>query len=75
MKCILDMGADCLLESVHNLDRGHVCMACQVRQNTIAVGHWHAQLLSNLAIAGALIESMDGIRDELKRLPEVSEQG
>jgi len=70
MKCILDRGADCLLESIHNLDRGHVCTACQVRQQRIAVGHWHAKLLSNLAITGALIERVDCIRDELKNLTE-----
>ena len=72
MKCILDTEADCLLESVHNLDRGHVCMACQVRQQSIAVGDWHACLLSNLAIATALFDSVNAIRDELKRL---SKQG
>ena len=77
MKCILDSGTDCLLECVHNLDRGYVCMACQVRQHNIAVGHWHAKLLSNLAITGALIDEVkgirdevEGIRDELKRLSE-----
>ena len=72
MKCIFDREVDCLLECIHNLDRGHVCMACQVRQNTTAVRHWHAKLLSNLAIAGALVDSVDSIRDVLQRL---SEQG
>jgi len=70
MKCIFDQETDCLLECVHNLNRGHVCIACQIRQQNTAVRHWHAKLLSNLAIAGALIDSVDSIRDVLKNLTE-----
>jgi len=72
MKCIFDREVNCLLECVHNLNRGHVCTACQIRQQNKAVGDWHACLLSNLAIATALFDSVNEIRDELKRL---SEQG
>jgi len=70
MKCIFDRETDCLLECVHNLDRGRVCTACQIRQQNTAVRHWHAKLLSNLAITGALIERVDCIRDKLKKLTE-----
>ena len=79
MKCIFDREVDCLLECIHNLDRGHVCMACQVRQQNTAVRHWHAKLLSNLAIMGALIDEVKGIRDEVRgirdELKRLSEQG